>query len=248
VIAVHWGGYPCALDQLNSICEEFGGKLIEDAAHAFGATYKGRMVGTDSDFACFSFQAIKHLTTVDGGALLCRDEDAYRRGKLLRWYGIDRECKRQDFRCEADIADAGTKWHMNDVCATIGIEQMKTVRDVIRAHRENAAYYNAEFEARGIKTVRPLLYEPDRESSYWLYTVLAVDRDRFVKWMNDHGVMCSRVHQRNDIHTYAKPYYSGPLPGVDLFAAHEACIPVGWWLSEDDRMAVMDMITAWDRR
>jgi len=68
-----------------------------------------------------SFQAIKHLTTVDGGALFLKDKDDYKRAKLLRWYGIDRESVRKDMRCEEDIVEWGYKYHMNDVCATVGL-------------------------------------------------------------------------------------------------------------------------------
>lgn len=247
VICVDWGGYPCDLAHLKGICQAHGAMLIEDAAHAFGAIYRGRPVGSISDFTCFSFQAIKQLTTIDGGCLACADVGAYRRGKLLRWYGIDREQKRGDFRCEADIIEAGTKWHMNDVAATIGIEQMKYISGVLQQHRNNAIYYDIQFRARNIRSVRPLRYRQDRLSSRWLYTVRADDRDGFVKWMNEHGVQTSRVHQRNDVHTYTREFRT-ELPGVDEFNAHQCSIPVGWWVSQDERETIMDAIEAWDVR
>lgn len=245
IICIDWGGYPCSLDDLVAICHNKNIKLIEDAAHAFGAIYKGRPVGSISDFTAFSFQAIKQLTTIDGGACACADASAYRRGKLLRWYGIDREQKRGDFRCEANIIEAGTKWHMNDVAATIGIEQMKYIDVTLLRHRLNAFYYNNEFHIRNIKTVHPLQYHRDRLSTYWLYTVRADDRDGFVKWMNEHGVQTSRVHQRNDIHTYAKEFRAD-LPGVDEFNDHQCSVPCGWWVSQDERETIMDAIEAWD--
>jgi len=107
------GGYPCELDALNAIAAEHGIKLIEDACHAFGATYRGRPIGSHSDFVCFSFQAIKQMTTVDGGALACRSKADCERGRLPRWYGIDRHAKRKDLRCEDDIVEYGCKFHMN---------------------------------------------------------------------------------------------------------------------------------------
>ena len=96
IMVVHWGGYPCDMDELRKIADDNNLKIIEDAAHAFDSTYKRTMIGdcTYSDYCMMSFQAIKHLTTVDGGALFLKDKDEYKRAKLLRWYGIDRESVR----------------------------------------------------------------------------------------------------------------------------------------------------------
>ena len=253
VVCVSWGGYPCDLDELDAICGEYGIALIQDNAHAFGAEYHGRHVHEFSDFACYSFQAIKHLTTIDGGMLVCRDEDAYRRAKLLRWYGIDREDKRQDARIESDIPEFGYKWHMNDVAATIGIEQMRHVDWVITRHRNNAAYYDEEFWRRDLFRARPLAYrcDPrgggDRLSSYWLYTILVDDAPGFRLHMADHGVQVSPAHKRNDRHScFADAVTPAPLVGVDEFAAREMCIPVGWWVDEHDRKRIMDAIEGWD--
>jgi len=145
IMYVDWGGFPCQLDEINKIAKEYGLKTIEDAAHAFGAIYKDRKIGSISDYTCFSLQAIKHITTVDGGILTAKSEEDYRRGKLLRWYGIDREGPRTDLRCEQDILEAGTKWHMNDVSACIGIEQLNYIESILKKHRDNAAYYDSQF-------------------------------------------------------------------------------------------------------
>jgi dTDP-4-amino-4,6-dideoxygalactose transaminase len=239
IVVVHWGGYPCDLDELNAIAKKHGVKLIEDAAHAFSASYKGHAVGSHSDFTCFSFQAIKHLTTVDGGALVCRDSEDHKRGKLLRWYGIDREGERSDFRCEADVAEFGYKFHMNDVAATIGMEQLKHVKSVVDRHQANAAYYNERLG--DLKGVKLLNYKPDRESAYWLYTILVDDRLDFMQEMTDAGIVVSQVHSRNDEHTMMKDFRT-PLPGVDSFIAKQVSIPVGWWLTEEQREFIADTI------
>lgn len=245
VICVDWGGYPCDLSELMTLCHENDAKLIEDAAHAFGARYQGNYVGAISDFTAFSFQAIKSLTTIDGGCLACLDRDDYKRGKLLRWYGIDREQPRGDFRCEADIIEAGTKWHMNDVCATIGIEQMKCLPSILSQHQENALYYNRELRRADIKAVQPLRYKYDRFSTHWLYTVRTLSRDHFVNWMNDNGIQTSRVHQRNDIHTYAREF-KVDLPGVDEFNAQQCSIPVHWALMGNDKDYILNKIKEWE--
>jgi perosamine synthetase len=241
IIVVHWGGYPCDLQELNDIAKRHNLKLIEDAAHAFGANYQGRPVGSHSDFVCFSFQAIKHLTTIDGGALVCKSEADYRRGKLLRWYGIDRETPRADFRCEEDVIEHGYKFHMNDVCATIGLQQLNHVGKVLEQHRANAAYYNQHFNALSGLTL--LNYQPDRVSSYWLYTVLVEDRLEFMRQMKEAKITVSQVHARNDKHTMMRDFVT-ELPGVDAFVEKQVSIPVGWWLSEEERAYIVETIVA----
>jgi dTDP-4-amino-4,6-dideoxygalactose transaminase len=239
IMAVHWGGYPCDMDQLNAIGKHYNIKIIEDAAHAFGAKYHGQPIGSHSDFVCFSFQAIKHLTTVDGGAVVCRSTDAYKRGKLLRWYGIDREAERKDLRCEEDVKEWGYKFHMHDVAATIGLHQLESVADVLRRHRANAAYYIERFTGCG--GFRLLDYCSDRESAYWLFTIRVPERQRFMEEMKKAGVMVSQVHSRNDLHTMFLEFKRN-LPGLNEFSAEHVSIPVGWWLTEDQRKYVADSI------
>ena len=244
IICVHWGGYPCELDELNKLAARHGIKLIEDACHAFGANYKGKPIGGHSDFACFSFQAIKEVTTVDGGALTCRAEEDYRRGKLLRWYGIDRTSNRKDYRCEEDIEEFGYKFHMNDVAATIGIEQLKYVQRNIEKVRKNASKYDEAFSS--LATVAPLRYGLDRQSSYWLYTLLAEDRERFIKTMKEAKIVVSQVHARNDKHTMFRDFIAN-LPAADEFVSKQICIPVGWWLTDKERAHIIETILGYDR-
>lgn len=245
IICVHWGGYPCDLDELNALATGRGVALIEDACHAFGSIYRGRPIGAHSDFACFSFQAIKELTTVDGGALVCKSGADFKRGRLMRWYGIDRDAAREDLRCETDIKEYGYKFHMNDVSATIGIEQLKHVEENIRLHRRHAARYDEAF--RGLASLRPLRYEADRSSAHWLYTVRVKDRLGFAAHMRDHGIVVSQVHARNDTHTVFRESRV-ELAGVDEFSAEQVSIPVGWWLNEEDLRHIIGAVLIFEQR
>jgi perosamine synthetase len=239
ILCVHWGGYPCELEELNSIAARHGIKLIEDACHAFGATYHNKPIGSLSDFSCFSFQAIKHMTTVDGGALTCKLASDNDRGRLLRWYGIDRNAKLQDLRCEADIAEYGYKFHMNDVTATIGIEQLKYVAETLKKHRANAARYDEAFE--NLELVKPMKYKKDRLSSYWLYTIRVKNRQKFMEHMKEAGIVVSKVHARNDTHSMFREFKTA-LPGVDEFNLEQLSIPVGWWLEESHIKHIIDTV------
>jgi len=242
ILAIHWGGYPCEIDELKAIAKKYGLPLVEDAAHAFGSTYKGKPIGSHSDLVAFSFQAIKTLTTVDGGMLTCRTPETYRRGKLLRWFGIDRETPRTDLRCEENILEYGYKHHMSDVMAIIGIEQLKYVEGILARARANASFYQERLA--NVKGVRLLKYQPDRLSAYWLFTIRVRDRDGFQGFMGKNSVMVSRVHVRNDIHTAYAPFRRN-LPGVDEFDGEQVSIPVGWWVTDEDRERVVKLIEEW---
>ena len=198
------------------------------------------------DFCAFSFQAIKLLTTGDGGALVCRNAADYKRAKLLRWYGMDREDKtRLEMRCEADVPEAGYKFHMNDINATIGLSNLPRVHALLERTRLNAAYYDGEFRSRNLSHVTRTARDMDRRSSFWLYTVMADDPRLFIDLLKSRGVHASQVHVRNDIHScFAVSRTS--LPGVDEFTAHQVNIPVGWWVTDEDRETVMAAVQEYD--
>jgi dTDP-4-amino-4,6-dideoxygalactose transaminase len=241
IMVMHWGGYPCDMEEIADIACKYEIALIEDGAHAYSSSYKGTAVGQCfySDYTMMSFQAIKHLTCVDGGALFTRTIDDYDRGKLLRWYGIDRESPRSDFRCEADIAEWGYKFHMNDVCATIGLGNMEEVESNLQWTQKIALRYDLAFaKVPGVQLTQVM---PDRKSSYWLYTIQVDNRSEFINMMTREGISVSRVHERNDKHTFTAPYKQD-LPNLDRIIERQICIPCGWWMSEKDMKHVIKSI------
>ena len=240
VSIVHWGGNPCQIDEINKIAHDAGIKTIEDGAHSMGMEYKGKKFGNHSDFSVNSLQAIKHITSVDGGLLWFKSEKDYERAKLLRWYGIDRTIREGiDLRCELDVPEAGYKFHMNDVCAVIGNENFKHVDEILSKHRENAAFYNEAFKGNDKITVLP--ENPDGKSSYWLYTIHVNNRDELMHKLKDVGIMTSKVHARNDTHSMFAEFRTN-LPGVESFNRTHICIPVGWWVSKDDREYIAENV------
>lgn len=246
IMIVHWGGYPVDLDRLKDIQmdtqRKFGFKpaIIEDCAHAFGSKFKGQPIGSHGNICTFSFQAIKHMTSVDGGALVLPHQELYNRAKLLRWYGIDRESNRKDFRCEANIDEWGFKFHMNDVNASIGIENMKEVdNEVLKKHISNAKYYDKNL--KGIPGVELLERDPRMESTFWIYSMLVDNKQGFMDWMKECGIMVSQVHERNDIHTCVSEF-NAHLPTLDKVQPRLVSIPVGWWVTNGEREYVVDCI------
>lgn len=245
IMLVHWGGFSLDLDKVkeiqNTAKEILGFKpaVIEDCAHSFGSTYKGRKIGTHGNICVFSFQAIKHITSIDGGLIILPHQELYNRAKLLRWYGIDRESNRKDFRCEADILEWGFKFHMNDVCATVGIENLKHSSKIIERHMSNAAFYDETLAK--VPGVMILARNNYYSSAFWLYTIRVERRDDFIAKMKEHGIATSRVHERNDKHTCVQEY-AALLPNLEKVVKEMVCIPVGWWVSDKDRQHVVDAI------
>ena len=245
IMVVHWGGYPVDLDRLKEIQdnaeEKYGFRpvVIEDCAHAFGSTYKGSKIGNHGNICTFSFQAIKHLTTGDGGCAIFPNENQVKRAKLLRWYGIDRENNRKDFRCESDISEYGFKFHMNDINATIGINNLPGVEENIAKTIDNANFYNQELV--NVPGVTLLENNSDRQSSYWIYTLKVERQQDFMSKMKECNIMVSRVHERNDIHSCMSEFRTD-LPNLDKLVKEMICIPVGWWVTPEDLQYIVDCI------
>jgi len=234
IVCVDWAGVPCDYEALR----KFGIPIIEDAAHAIGTMYDGRHVAdSGGDYVCFSLQAIKHLTSGDGGILVV-PPDQHERAELLRWYGLSRKSSKS-FRCAQDIAEAGFKFHMNDINASIGLSNLECLEYVVGSHRANARHY-----ADSIKNPHVTLIPYDDRASYWVYTILVDDKQAFQTHMEDAGIATSPVHRRNDEFT-AFSQYSRDLPGVSMFYDRQISIPVGWWLTVSDRDHVVKTINEW---
>ena len=245
VIAVDWAGRLCEYNYLHDDGFLAHRPIVQDAAHSLCARNWRDAWDDTGDLICWSFQAIKHLTTGDGGALFTSSEQMDR-ARLLRWYGLDRRSK-QSFRCEQDIQEVGGKWHMNDIAASIGLANLPHAKWVVEQHRKNAAWYHDALKDLDGITLPP----PDPGSSWWLFTILTDDRDEFISFMGERGIECSQVHARNDRHTAFRAACVNPddeLPGVDYFSSHQAAIPVGWWLTESEREQVAEGVRAWAKR
>lgn len=237
VMAVDWGGFPCDIDRIKKTVGTV--PVIEDAAHAVGAMYKGKMVGNAADYTCFSFQAIKHLTTVDGGALLVKTKKDYKKAVLLRYFGIDRTKRSKDYRIERDISMWGYKFHMNDVNATIGLANFAHTKEILKKHRNNAAFYRHEFAK--IPWITLLREDEGYVSSSWLFTMRVQKAQAFMEYMKAHNVMASKVHRRNDTHPVTRPF-TRSLPNVNVFYDQMVCLPVGWWVTPEDREYIVQLV------
>jgi dTDP-4-amino-4,6-dideoxy-D-glucose/dTDP-4-amino-2,4-dideoxy-beta-L-xylose transaminase len=245
VILVNWGGYPLDLNRVNDIKRKAWGKynfdlvVIEDNAHGFGTTFDGKHLGNHGNMVMYSLQAIKHITSGDGGILTLPNEKLYKRAKLLRWYGIDRETPKLALRCEDDIVEAGYKFHMNDINATIGNENLKSAEFVIQKHKDNAKFYDDNL--KDINGIELLERHSNCDSSFWIYSLKTQYRNELISYLKENGIASSQVHERNDKHSCVSKYKTD-LPNLDSVIGKILSIPVGWWVTKEDRKYIVDVI------
>lgn len=235
IMLVHYAGMVCNMDEFNRISEETGIPVIEDAAHALGAKYKGKIIGSNSRFTCFSFQAIKQMTTVDGGAISFNDVNDLDPARKLRWFGLDKNVP----RLENDITRAGYKYGINNITGIIGQIQLKHTPMIIDKYISNGKFYDKEL--RGIPGLTLIPYYNHTEPSYWLYTIKVENRDGFIKLMESIGVTASPLHHRSDTHSvFAESRCD--LPKMDEWYSKFVHIPCGWWVDDDIRKKIVETI------
>ena len=188
IIPVHWNGYPCDMKAINLLAKKNGLIVIEDAARALGATYENKPIGSLSDFTCFSFQAIKHLTTGDGGALCCKSAKAYEEAQILRWFGIDRAKAKPSILGERvfSIDRIGYKYHLNNFSAALGLANLNGIKKRLTRRQKIAKKYKIEFS----KLPGITLFQEDyrRTSAYFLFGFHVERREDFIQALKERGV------------------------------------------------------------
>ncbi len=235
---VHWSGIPNNLQRIREIQNktkelfDFKPAVVEDGAHALGAKYQGKYIGTHGNLVTFSLQAIKTITSIDGGLLFCPNYDLFQRSRLLRWYGLDRDDPTKvELRCTGDAFEAGHKFHMNDLNAQVGSCNFKYLDSLLEKHRNNAKYYDEALKnTSGITLIKR---HPDNDPSYWIYSLLVERREDFHRMMKEAGIFCNQVHERVDTHTCMKEFKCH-LPNLDFVMPRLTNLPVGWWVEKED--------------
>jgi perosamine synthetase len=243
IVVYHWAGNPADLDSIHTVARAHNIIVIEDAGEALGAEYHGKKIGaTGSDYTVFSFYPNRHLATIDGGAIACAREEDYEKAYWLKRYGIHQptfRCADGEINPSSDIPVAGWNLYMNHVAATIGVTQMGYLPQIIARHQANGFYYDEALD--NIPGITVLRRPANSRSAYWVYTFLARNRDSLLERLRRARVSASKVHLRNDIYT---AFGNGPenLPGVAEFSAHCLSIPSGWWVTDEDRTYILDLI------
>ena len=205
--------------------------IVEDCAHLLYHNY--------IDFPSikvFSGQAIKFCTGGDIGWIIAENEEQNKFFRKLRWAGLDRD-NGEDFRSFQNVDDIGYKFNSNDVAASIALGNFNGALENVTKHQENAAFYDNYIRNEKVK-----LLPYDRYSNYWLYTLYVDDLEGFIDYMSRANIQVHQVHKRNDMYNI---FWYHPLQNLNEIEDKYCCIPVGWWLSQDDKEYIVNTINKW---
>jgi dTDP-4-amino-4,6-dideoxygalactose transaminase len=254
IIPVHYAGIAAEMSELDAIAREFGVSIVEDAAHAFPATYKGRLVGTlNSQITVFSFYANKTMTTGEGGMLVTRDPALAARARTMRLHGISRDAFDR-FTAKVpswyyEVVAPGFKYNLTDIAASLGIHQLRKA-EMFRNRREQISRrYSEEF--RGLPLQVPADAQVGDSHSWHLYVVrlgeCIVTRDEFIDRLYKFGVGCS-VHY---IPLHLQPYWRDSLGlRAEMFPVSQRAyermvsLPIYSKMSDEDIQFVIDGVRA----
>ncbi|MDB4822247.1 DegT/DnrJ/EryC1/StrS family aminotransferase [Candidatus Pseudothioglobus singularis] len=241
IICVHYGGLPCDMDELQNIADKWSIPIIEDAAHAVGAKYKGSNIGSISDFTMFSFQAIKHITTGDGGMLIVKNKELIDQAERVRWFGIDRNAKQAGI-WENDITEIGYKYQMTDIAAAMGIASLQEFDAVSSLRKRLFKVYSDELA--GYERVKIIGNDfDDREHAAWLFTIIVDNRYKLQEKLRDNKIESNQVHFRNDRYSIFKDFTDGKnFPNMDQIEDKYLVLPLHTMMNENDVRRVCSII------
>jgi dTDP-4-amino-4,6-dideoxygalactose transaminase len=225
IICVHYGGLPCDLKELQELASKYKIPLIEDAAHALGAEYNSEKIGSVGDFTIFSFQAIKHITTGDGGALCIKNNKLLEKAKRLRWFGIDRK-KKQLGIWENDIKEIGYKYQMTDLGATLGYESLIEFKKILKHRRDIYKIYLNELQ-KNPNIVCVHEESKIKKHAAWMFTILTEKKDFLQKKLRTKGIETNQVHFRNDKYSIFKRFAkNNKFPNMDYVEDKYLVLPI----------------------
>lgn len=224
IVCVHYGGLPCDLTSLSEISKKYNIPLIQDSAHALGAKYKNKNISNFSAFSCYSFQAIKSITTGDGGMLVVKNKEHQEKAKRIRWFGIDRE-KKSSGIWENDITEIGYKYQMTDISAAMGIAGIDNFKEQL-IHRRKL-FFNYEKKLKNIPGVR---FVNSNEKKFfhgaWLSTVIVRDRKGLQKKLLENNIESGQVHYRNDRYKIFSDFKKNNLPNMNKIEDQYLVLPL----------------------
>lgn len=238
IVAVTLGGMPVD-KRIFTLAKKHKISVVVDAAQSVGISEK------KGDYVCYSFQAIKHFTTGDGGMLVVRNKKAYERAKKLRWFGIDREAKKRanynalnNREITMEIEEPGFKYHMNDIAAAMGLVGLKHSDEILKNRQNICAYYTNNMPD-GIKCVYG--------GSCWLFGILTDNRDDLTTYLRENGIGCDLVQLRNDIFKIFGGRKQN-LPNMNRLESKYMYLPIHSKITKKELKFIIGKLKQWRKR
>lgn len=209
LMVVHYGGHPCDMEEIHALARKHGIPVIEDAAHACGAEYRGRKIGGLSEITCFSFHAVKNLAMGEGGAITTANEEYDRRLRKLRWLGISKDTwsradTGQGYSWYYNIEEVGYKYHLSDVAAAIGLAQLSKLERTNARRRQIVQCYNEAFAE--LDWLERPVERPYVKSALHNYVIKVSDRDRLMAYLKERGISTGMHYIPNHLYDMYEPY------------------------------------------
>lgn len=247
IVVVHYGGHPADMDRIHEIAKAHNLLVLEDAAHAAGARYKGRPVGSISPLTCFSFHPVKNLATGDGGMTTLNNQEWADRLKRLRWVGINKNTwQRNDsndasqYSWEYNIDEVGYKYHTNDINSSIALVQLGRLPFTNGRRSEICNLYDA-----GLKDT-PWIDLPGRrdyaESAHHNYVIRVDKRDKLADWLREHRVGSGMHYIPSHLYEMYKPYVREALPVIEREWLRCLTLPLHPNMTDQDVQYIIDVI------
>lgn len=257
IMPVHFGGLACEMGPIIEIARRHGLKVVEDAAHALPATWRGRMIGAlDTDATVFSFYATKTITTGEGGMIVTRDVEIARRCRVMRLHGISRDAFDRYTSTKPawhyEVIAPGFKYNLTDLAAAIGIQQLKKARGFQCRRAEMAARYDRELAGLPLR-LPPRAPEGDVHS-WHLYVIRLAEglaegmersREAFIQGMAARGIGCSVHFIPLHLHPYWRETYNlrpGDFPNAQWAFERAVSLPIYTRMTHDDQTRVIKAV------
>ena len=205
LIVVHMAGYPCRMDEIVDFCKKKKIALIEDCAHGLGTYFGKRHVGNFGISGSFSFYPTKQITTGEGGMIVTNDKAFYRKVKMLKAFGIDKDIKERKKQGEYDVKELGLNYRMTDFQAALGYSQIKKYKSNLKRRKEIAKRYIKNFS--GCYEIKHMPYS--ERCSFFVFQIFYKNRDKLLKELKKRNIGVS-VHYSNPLTkmTYYKRKYN----------------------------------------
>jgi perosamine synthetase len=241
----HFAGFVGHISQINQIARENDVPVIEDCIEAFGSQYLDRYINQqESDYTVYSFNPVRFMNTVDGGAIFFKDKKKYKLATLFRDAGIDRTKFRDEIgeiNPECDISLPSFSATPNEISAYIGLRQLDEIDYLLNTHKENTSLYDDFSCNSNVSKIK----QDDSCPNYWVFGCLVEDNRALIKILRDKGINSSAIHLRNDNYSIFKNDVNQmlSLPGVTEFSRQFIALPCGWWLSEEEKKYIKSVLS-----
>ena len=243
IMPVHYCGQACDMDALIEIGKTYGIAIVEDAAHAFGSTYRGQKIGSFGDATCFSFDPIKNLTCGEGGAIAVSDDSVAEAIRTKRILGIDKDTWHR-YKNERswfyEVTTQGYRYHMSNINAAIGLAQFKKLDLFIERKREIIEKYNDTFaDIDGVK----ILSWDLNETAPFTYIIRVLDgvREDLMEFLKEKGVGTGIHYIPNHLHPFFRPFWT-PLPITEQVGEEILTLPLYYDMTDEQVTMVIQSV------